>query len=370
MISDRVAPPDPVAAPAPASVAPAAPQIEYAKTSGGVSRRQMNLLLLFIVIDTLLFAAFVCLPTASPYLKSMWADYQKRREDQRHAAVVQAKLNACLAHTAPADQALYIEEPVGANRLLAADAAAVLLPRELGSRRSDGVTLDSMANTALRASAWQPPARAETAAEVLAWRNVLPTPYPAIGEGETTLFLHQMKTPSGGQRLVIISFAATQYITDLEPKKAPHRHYEVETIRTFKATVLDPQRPGLDASQTRMVVNDPAAARTQLLAVFAAGDDPHPVVDLRTVGRWRIFAGQADPADPTHLTIGYEIDGQAAVMDGWLNDGDRLMLTPRVGRMVAWTSGFEYEWDLTAGAPQPPAIPWLTAPGPASRRSP
>src|SRR6266567_3211264 len=119
MISERVALPDPLPVDEPAAPALVATELHYAKTTGGVSRRQMNLLLLFVVIDTLLFAGFVCLPSASPFLKGMWADYQKRREDQRRAAAVQVKLSACLAHTAPADQVLYVEEPVGANRLLA-----------------------------------------------------------------------------------------------------------------------------------------------------------------------------------------------------------------------------------------------------------
>jgi hypothetical protein len=342
MISERIALPE----------SAVSPELQYAKSSGGVTRRQMNLLLLFVMIDTLLFAAFVCLPTASPYLKSMWAEYQKRREDARQAAAVQTKLNACLAHAAPADQALYTEEPEGANRLLVADVAARQLSHELGIRQPGMSVLDPVANAALRVSGWQPPVRAGTAAEAIAWRDLTPKPHPLIADGDTTLFLHEMKTPSGQQRLVIVSFSASQYINDVGPKKGPSRHYEVETIRTFQATMLDPQRSAPDLSQTRMVVDDPPA-RTQLLAAFEAGDDAHPVADLRPAGRWRIFAGQVDAADPTHLTIGYEIEGQAAVIDGRLNDGDRLMLTPRAGRMVGWTSAFEYEWDLTAKAPEP-----------------
>jgi hypothetical protein len=353
MISERVA----LAEPEPRAAEAASPGLQYAKGSGGgVTRRQMNLLLLFVMIDTLLFAAFVCLPTASPYLKSMWSDYQKRREDARQAAVVQGKLNACLMHSAPADQALYIEESVGANRLLAADAKAVQLSWEVGTREPGMVVLDEMAIRALRVSGWQPPVRAGTAAEAIAWRDLTPKPYAPIGDGETTLYLHEMKTPSGQQRLVVVSFSVSQYVKDRAPKKGVQRHYEAETIRKFSADVMDPQNPRPSARETRMVMLDPPGGRAQLLAAFASGNDPHPVVDLQPGQRWRIFAGQADAVDPTHFTIGYEIEGQAGVIDGRLNDGDRLMLTPRVGRMAAWTSGSEYEWDLTAGAPQPLGI--------------
>ena len=50
MISDRVALPDPVVAAQPAPNSPAVPELQYAKTPSGVTRRQMNLLLLFVVI--------------------------------------------------------------------------------------------------------------------------------------------------------------------------------------------------------------------------------------------------------------------------------------------------------------------------------
>jgi hypothetical protein len=366
MISDCVAPPDPAATPTPAPATPAATPIEYAKTTGGVTRRQMNLLLLFVALDSLLFAAFVCLPAATPFVKGMWADYQKRQEDQRRAAVVQAKLNACLAHAAPADRVLYVEEAAGADRMLSTNAGATQLSREIGSRMRNAVFLDEHALRALRACDWQPPARAETAAEAIAWRNALGNTRPSIGDGETTLFLHEMKTPSGQQRLVVVAFTASQYIQDVEPKKEPHRHYELETIRTFAAHVLDPQQPGARDRHTRMIIEDPKPSRTQFLAIFATDDDPKPVVDHRPGQRWRIFAGQADPADPTHLTIGYEIDGKQGVIDGRLNDADRLMLAPRTGRLTSWTGGSEYQWDLTAAAPPAPAtgpvIPPLVIP--------
>ena len=34
----------------------------------------------------------------------------------------------------------------------------------------------------------------------------------------------------------------------------------------------------------------------------------------------RLFAGQADPADESHFTIDYEVDGDRGTIDGWLRD--------------------------------------------------
>jgi len=72
-------------------------------------------------------------------------------------------------------------------------------------------------------------------------------------------------------------------------------------------------------------------------------------VELQKHGQWRIFAGQADKGDRSHLTIAYDIDGRPGVIDGRLTDGDRLMLTPRAGRLGGWRSGEEYTWEMWEG---------------------
>jgi hypothetical protein len=42
-----------------------------------------------------------------------------------------------------------------------------------------------------------------------------------------------------------------------------------------------------------------------------------------------VFAGQPDPSDPAHFTIGYQIWGQQDVLDGRLQDDDQVTLLPR-----------------------------------------
>jgi hypothetical protein len=46
--------------------------------------------------------------------------------------------------------------------------------------------------------------------------------------------------------------------------------------------------------------------------------------------RVRYFAGQPDPADTSHFTIDYEVDGQQHVLDGYLRDDDTVTLEDRV----------------------------------------
>jgi|SRR5665213_1486960 len=45
----------------------------------------------------------------------------------------------------------------------------------------------------------------------------------------------------------------------------------------------------------------------------------------------RFFAGQPDPVDSTHFTIGYEEDGKKGTIDGWLQDDDTVKMQVRDG---------------------------------------
>jgi hypothetical protein len=44
---------------------------------------------------------------------------------------------------------------------------------------------------------------------------------------------------------------------------------------------------------------------------------------------WKIYAGQLDPSDPSHLTVDYQIDGQRHTCDAWLNNQGQLLLSVR-----------------------------------------
>jgi len=53
-----------------------------------------------------------------------------------------------------------------------------------------------------------------------------------------------------------------------------------------------------------------------------------PGIDSRRV---RVFAGQTDAADESHFTMGYDIDGYAGTIDGWLDQYDSVRLQVRDG---------------------------------------
>src|SRR4051812_5228120 len=73
---------------APAEAPAARATLEYDKSAGRVSRRQMNLLLLFVAVDTILFAGFVCLPAMQPAMRDWLAQYQRGRDERRRVAAL------------------------------------------------------------------------------------------------------------------------------------------------------------------------------------------------------------------------------------------------------------------------------------------
>ena len=41
----------------------------------------------------------------------------------------------------------------------------------------------------------------------------------------------------------------------------------------------------------------------------------------------KIFAGKVDSVDPSHLTLNINVDGRRTVVDGWLGNDDRVVLS-------------------------------------------
>jgi hypothetical protein len=64
---------------------------------------------------------------------------------------------------------------------------------------------------------------------------------------------------------------------------------------------------------------------------------------LDTADRLVVFAGQADPADPTHFTIDCVVNGERTTIDGHILDESSIRLTPRKGLMHPnLLAGFEW----------------------------
>lgn len=341
----------------------------------------MRFFLLLLTINTFLFGAFICLPVASPFLKKTWEDYQARREEKRMLAATEEKQNrdavearglidACMKYSAPAEEVVYAEAPGDVEKLLAVAGRAYLVDGSVpseggggggggggglfgasGDGRYGGILLHgnvrredravAVAN-ALERVAWQPPAARKIPDALVAIMSASRDSAIKQVHAENAVFLHEMTTPSGQRRLVWVAFS-NQPDGLQSPANQESRHFDIAMGRRLDAYVFDPD--GAHVIRTSMLIQVPVADLVLLIADQADGK-----VTLEKHGQWRIFTGQADKTDRSHFTIAYEIDGRPGVIDGRLTDGDRLMLEPRVGRLVGWKSGEEYTWEMPAAA--------------------
>jgi hypothetical protein len=92
----------------------------------------------------------------------------------------------------------------------------------------------------------------------------------------------------------------------------------------------------LDGPGNRLGWEQELAALAQVPANLQPGSRPIPCAPAGVSGRFsffadtfRLFAGQPDPADESHFTIRYDLDGKSNVIDGWLMPDDTVKLEPR-----------------------------------------
>lgn len=335
--------------PIPAPV-PAIKTLEYDHKSSQITRNQMRFFLLLLAVNTFLFATFICLPSASPFLKQMWSDHEAKRDKERDAANLRKLIDACMNFSEPADRLVYAEPAADAVKLLS-EAGRSMTVAQLARRTQRGGRYgDSGEAPIMQALAlvhWQSPALRTRPPELIALdtekNRLRDNPLAEIWD-EGCAFLHQMTTQSGSSRLVWIAIDIHQSVSkpDVLAGNETDQIYSIWLERTLTAYVFDPE-----VSEPH-IVHTSALLRTPPLRKLTVKSETSAQLELRD--QWRIFAGQLDPNNPSHLTIAYDIDGKPGVIDGWLKDGDRLMLEPRVGRLTGWNSGSEYVWDMTASS--------------------
>lgn len=329
--------------------------LEYDNRSSHVTRGQMRFFLLLLAVNTFLFAAFICLPSASPFLKQMWSDYQAGREKAKETAKLKGLIDACMNYSDPADALAYAEPPADARALLSATGRAITIDQLSHSQGGGGGGGGLFGGggggrrplaDAVATARWQPPALrgwCRELSDLHAVKGGAGSPPLGTIDDQSVVFLHGMTTPSGAKRLVWISFDPH---LDVEGSAqdgsddAVAKVYRLSITRTLKAYVLDPEVTSVVRTSANLTSSG-ALPSTLIIK-------PDRTVQMQLKDQWRIFAGRIDPADASHVTIAYDIDGKAGVIDGRLNDGDRLMLQPRVGALVTWGSGSEYVWDLAA----------------------
>jgi hypothetical protein len=149
------------------------------------------------------------------------------------------------------------------------------------------------------------------------------------GEREDALlFAHQLTSKSGNGRLVLLLMEVK-----LEPSVRPGNECDVKLTRQLKYQICEPKLSGTYPD----IVRDGAS-----LTIVQDGD--HAIIPIRWIDgslrpnrdpayNLRFFAGQADPNDPSHFRLDYDLGGVKNSIDGYLTDDDFLRIIPRAGKV-------------------------------------
>ena len=197
---------------------------------------------------------------------------------------------ACLTYSAPADRVVYEEDPErGTELCVGSSAYRMSAPTR---RRPD---------------------------EQLVWFVAQPWMDFPLGQWQPgPAFLHARRVAGGEQRLVAV----------LMSRFSGPEHTVAFYGRVFRPGTL---RAG------PMQLSDERQSRVMM--------------DTWRGGRVRVYAGQPDPADPSHFTIPFEVDDRPGTLEGWLEEDDTLRFRLTHGGRV--TEGDELELQLER-RPAPP----------------
>jgi len=185
---------------------------------------------------------------------------------------------ACASYVAPVDQVVLTEVP--------AEAAALL---------QSGAGYDEVPFSGPNYLYWRDKERAQLLAPPLNW--ALPGWW-----GECVPFLHARTARDGETSIIVVSLRAQK-----QRREDPQRVFELQPFAMEPQSWPNPQRVSPESAGG--VLTFPLGGKDVL----------------------RVFAGQPDPADPSHFTIRYQINGREGFIDGWLDPGRRVRLVDLAG---------------------------------------
>jgi hypothetical protein len=293
--------------------------LEYDRTTSVVVVRGMRLLLALTLINTAVLLWFAVAGQQGPqYVKDAWARWQTRREVRKHQAAVVAIQQQALAYAPPADTIAYTEDPKRIASLAGAGYRPIPVADKTVSQWPAPVTLAP------------PPFWVELGKWGRAGQG-----YTASARSSTaTVFLHERQTPAGERRLVVVHFTAQQ---DFDQ---PSKDDMVLTTRAILARAWPLYQPGTprgNMDEAAVSLSLPAPDRSLVTR------KPDGSYTVQRGPALTLYMGQPDPADLTHFTIPYDINGKGGTLDGWLRNGE-IVLRPRAG--VSHFTGGKQMWVL------------------------
>ena len=319
------------------------PQLAYERPTG-VTRGAFRLLLLLTFINTILLATSLMGPQTWQAVRGTYNAFKERRAAAAAKTAQRAALAAAVTFQFPQDYVAYTESPDEATRMIAQGLPYQPIGREGG--RGGGAP-----------PGWQAP--------------VLANPLPALLNHQPlgtagTVFVHERMSPNGTKMVVLVVVRATYNFDNntmiLKGNTLEETTYRLSRQRRLQAVAFTtlPDGDVKHERQYQLELILPDAQPTEIGVIrqprnggLRLSPPPATAPLLRTGNVMRFLGGSPDPADASHFTIPFELDGQAGVIDGWLRD-DALLLTPRQGRAMPSTD--HPHWDLLP-ATQPATKP-------------
>lgn len=251
--------------------------------------RRARLLLLFAT-GTAVGILLWCAGPASRPNAWRWVPWPQFRDDMGHAArhhqaayeaeAARVAAKECAPHRWPYDHVVYEEGPLASRQQWATP--GVEFTEEVSGRRMD------------RLARARVPHCLTTALHL--WFS------PTTGAA----FVHRMRAPGGAERLLAVLHRP-------DPPRGRNGEWPSPT------------------GGVEIVRGDRRVNRAAGVEVWCYYQECLPKVGPGQV--LRVYAGQADPQDPSHFTVRYEIDGTVGIMDGRLQDDMNLHFRIRDGRL-------------------------------------
>jgi len=259
---------------------------------GHLSRRA-GLFFLISAIAATTIAGCALKPVARPVEKDATAAPPAPQKALKDMTILELQ-DACLAYTAPADQVVVEQDSKAAEALLKQHPAEYHdywdYPYDSGFQNFT-MKVPKAGPIAMRIA---PPWAA------LSGRVNFRPSFPNYEKGGT-IFCGARFTPSGERRLLVIQYVSTP---------TPYLYFSPSV--DLVALVITPAK-GSETPKDYAMDHGHGVWVTNVII-------PPPV---------RIYAGQADPADRTHLTFKYELKGKSDIVDIRLADDESIDATPR-----------------------------------------
>jgi hypothetical protein len=203
-----------------------------------------------------------------------------------------------MSFTLPPDRVVYEEDPEAAAKLLASDRQYRAISISRGDPPAPATTRPAITAAGMIPDCWQSFLKSPLTSPVSAfWGS------PAGGRSTSPIiFLHELTIPSGNKRLVAIAYDPEQN-TFCPAFIAGYNYHDI---------TLTP------ATWTQAPVVNFRGYAIDVISGFP-----------RQPPRVRIFAGQPDPADPSHFTIRYQFWEQEDTIDGRIDAAGNVTLTQR-----------------------------------------